>query len=469
MLSLWVKVSDLLPQNSLGFADYNGTPIRHLERVIDRAARALGHSLPTATTFRKHVEISNKRFEGPQREAVSRALSHSISTAAQYYQAPTEGDTISTYQVIQSIIDGQGGGPSDEDATRRRSPERRSPTPPRGGKGKRRASPTETAAASRPRGRGKTPGSSESSESPTPHPSKAKRARDRTPPRGGKGKRRASPTETAAASRPRGRGKTPGSSESSESPTPHPSKAKRARDRSPTPHRDTRKGRRRVESDSPSPPLPSNRERAGDLSHTPPRGATGRQRASHAMTQMVRLEASANPPPQQPMKTKRARSSSPKTPRGASGKTGTGSSALTQSAGSGKRKKFTKEETTDIETFFKRQVETNELPSLTECREFLEIYKLNRTPKNIQDKCRTIEKNLSLLVVQLRRISSHFVFQFLSINVEQSKDIELYLLFNFDASHHILFFSFSIIFKSTTLAAFPSLQECLIGRSFLSR
>ena len=58
LLSLWLKVLDLLPQHSLGFPDYSGTPIRHLERTIDRAARALGHSLPTATTFRKHEQAN---------------------------------------------------------------------------------------------------------------------------------------------------------------------------------------------------------------------------------------------------------------------------------------------------------------------------------------------------------------------------------------------------------------------------
>ena len=77
----------------------------HLERKIDLTTKALGHSLPKATAFRKQLEISNKR---PKREAVSRALSHSISTAAQCYQAPTHGDSLSTYRTIQQLIDGGG-------------------------------------------------------------------------------------------------------------------------------------------------------------------------------------------------------------------------------------------------------------------------------------------------------------------------------------------------------------------------
>ena len=52
------------------------------------AARGLGHTLPTATAFRKQVEIRNKRLSGAMRESVSRALSHSLMTAQQYYQAP---------------------------------------------------------------------------------------------------------------------------------------------------------------------------------------------------------------------------------------------------------------------------------------------------------------------------------------------------------------------------------------------
>lgn len=38
------------------------------------------------------------------REAVSRALAHSLSTSNQYYQAPTLRDTYMTYEAIDEII-----------------------------------------------------------------------------------------------------------------------------------------------------------------------------------------------------------------------------------------------------------------------------------------------------------------------------------------------------------------------------
>ena len=130
MLNLWVRVLEKLPATELAFPQFDGTRMVHLERKVDHAARALGHSLPTSTTFRKQLEINNKRIEGPKREAVSRALSHSISTAAQYYQAPTHGDSLSTYRTIQELIAtkkterGKGGvsregGPSPDTRERR--------------------------------------------------------------------------------------------------------------------------------------------------------------------------------------------------------------------------------------------------------------------------------------------------------------------------------------------------------------
>ena len=127
MLNLWVRVLEKLPATELAFPQFDGTRMVHL---VDHAARALGHSLPTATTFRKQLVINNKRIEGPNREALSRALSHSISTAAQYYQAPTHGDSLSTYRTIQELIAtkkterGKGGvsregGPSPDTRERR--------------------------------------------------------------------------------------------------------------------------------------------------------------------------------------------------------------------------------------------------------------------------------------------------------------------------------------------------------------
>lgn len=44
-------------------------------------------------------EIRNKRLTGPMKEVVSRALSHSLGTAQQYYQAPTLKDAYGAYSV----------------------------------------------------------------------------------------------------------------------------------------------------------------------------------------------------------------------------------------------------------------------------------------------------------------------------------------------------------------------------------
>ena len=74
---------------------------------IGTAAKSLGHNLPSATEFRKEIEICNKRQEGQVRDAVSRALAHSLSTAQQYYHAPTLSDTFETYRGIDEIMRGE--------------------------------------------------------------------------------------------------------------------------------------------------------------------------------------------------------------------------------------------------------------------------------------------------------------------------------------------------------------------------
>ena len=107
MALLWLKLLErTFPDCTLAFPDFDGQPLQHLERKVDAAARSIGHTLPTATSFRKHIEIRNKRLSGPMREAVSRALSHSLATAQQYYQAPTVSDAYSAYSVMQDIIGG---------------------------------------------------------------------------------------------------------------------------------------------------------------------------------------------------------------------------------------------------------------------------------------------------------------------------------------------------------------------------
>ena len=96
----------VMPDSPFAFPAFDGKHLTHLERKIETATSPLGHSLPNATSFRKELEIRNKRQEGPLREAVSRALSLSLATAQQYYQAPTLADTYSTYEIIGDIIRG---------------------------------------------------------------------------------------------------------------------------------------------------------------------------------------------------------------------------------------------------------------------------------------------------------------------------------------------------------------------------
>ena len=58
-----------------------------------------------------------------------------------------------------------------------------------------------------------------------------------------------------------------------------------------------------------------------------------------------------------------------------------------------KRRKFSEEDTAKVTTYFKRHIEMRQLPTIMECREFLELHSLERTPKNIQDKFRTIVRS----------------------------------------------------------------------------
>ena len=120
-MSLWMKVLHALhPKSEAAFPAFDGSPHpAHLERIMERAAKLLGHDLPRPTSFRKELEIRNKRLEGPIREAVSQSLSHSMATAASYYQAPSANDSVATYRAIQPIIGGrEGRSPSPNSETR---------------------------------------------------------------------------------------------------------------------------------------------------------------------------------------------------------------------------------------------------------------------------------------------------------------------------------------------------------------
>ena len=103
---------ETLPRNEKGLAfhEYDGSALTHIERKICKATGAIGYNLPNSTTYRKELEIRNKRLEGPNEGGrVSRSLTHSIGTATLYYQAPSQTDSISTYMTIQSLINGREG------------------------------------------------------------------------------------------------------------------------------------------------------------------------------------------------------------------------------------------------------------------------------------------------------------------------------------------------------------------------
>lgn len=114
-MKLWLKGrgpvynGDSTIGTTLAFPDIGGAAVSHLERKLQTAAKDLGYVLPTATDFCKDLEIRNKRLEGPAREAISRHLSHFKNTVAQYYQSPTEGDSLATFQTIGSRNNGQYG------------------------------------------------------------------------------------------------------------------------------------------------------------------------------------------------------------------------------------------------------------------------------------------------------------------------------------------------------------------------
>ena len=81
---------------------------------MEAAAKTVGHSLPTATTFRKAMEVRNKRLPDPLWEAVSHTLCHSSGTAETYYRAPATRDTVQTYKRIGAIVEGKLGGSPDK-------------------------------------------------------------------------------------------------------------------------------------------------------------------------------------------------------------------------------------------------------------------------------------------------------------------------------------------------------------------
>ena len=49
---LWLRVLNMtLPDATLAYPDFDGMPMKHIERKFQAATRTIGHSLPTATFF----------------------------------------------------------------------------------------------------------------------------------------------------------------------------------------------------------------------------------------------------------------------------------------------------------------------------------------------------------------------------------------------------------------------------------
>ena len=285
MLLLWLKVVQrVLPVSPLAFPEFDGSPMGHLERKIEMATKPLEHSLPTATSFRKELEIRNKRQEGPMREAVSRALSHSLSTAQQYYQAPTLSDTYTAYNVIADIIRG-------DRATSPRLGEQKGKEKQKG-KGKGRAGDVE----------------SDVSVETDVEMEKQEDEEERR----GKGKKR--------------RRSTPHEEEDDE-------------------ERSSKRMQRREEEEERSSKRMQRREEEEERGQ----GKKKKEKEKEA----ERRQASS-------------------------------------SASSRKRKAFTERQEGQITDFFKTQISTRQFPTSIECREFLALFPMQRSPKDIYDKCRNL-------------------------------------------------------------------------------
>lgn len=55
-----------------------------------------------------------------------------------------------------------------------------------------------------------------------------------------------------------------------------------------------------------------------------------------------------------------------------------------------KRKPFSRADEELIANFFRQHISRRQFPTIAESREFLELYPMDRTPKDIYDKCRNI-------------------------------------------------------------------------------
>ena len=286
--------------------------------------------------YLKELEIRNKRIQGPAREAVSRSLSHSIGTATLYYQAPSQNDLFSTYQTIQSLVDGREGKSPDIGL--------------------------------------------EDSEGPTSHASCLSK---------GKSRARNPTLERRRAPSPLERRRAPSSSPSP-SPPPRPSppqrQSKKKRAPSPPQHRVRTGATSRLTPRGEICP-PQHRVRTGATSRLTPRGeiCPPQHRVRTGATSRLTPRGEICPP-QHRVRTGATEEHPSLTPRGESL---TPELPLTTSSAK-RRKMFTEEETEQVRTFFKQHIADKDKPTLEECREFLTTFSLARSAKNIQDKCRNL-------------------------------------------------------------------------------
>ena len=54
MLNLWERITEQMHLIRVGIPSFGGDALQHLEKTIDTAARALGHSLLMATDYKDH-------------------------------------------------------------------------------------------------------------------------------------------------------------------------------------------------------------------------------------------------------------------------------------------------------------------------------------------------------------------------------------------------------------------------------
>ena len=126
MLVRWLKVlEEYTPDTVYLFPTIKGEKTQHLDRLISRATREVGHALPSSREVRVSVELQAKKLPSCDKERVSRSLSHSAPTAAQYYRANTQKDCNTAYDAVKSILEGEPSPTSSPSPPKVSSPSKR--------------------------------------------------------------------------------------------------------------------------------------------------------------------------------------------------------------------------------------------------------------------------------------------------------------------------------------------------------